>query len=528
MAIPTLEQIGNEAAGSVAAVLSGKAGYEDIAKIDIGLKGLSATLGLFGDATKGVSGQLDTLSKTFESLYKSSDAEKAVLDSMSNLIKGNVAGAISSLVGEFTKAAYSAQDFQKSIAQLGQDRSFVDSIREQAFQLSSLGISYKQLKDANVALIEQYNASIRISERQSEKFEDNRKAMSQLIVFNQKFGVDVKQTADILNFTKDVMGGGTEQATKFSEQLEKFSDATGQKASKVFSEFNSSLDRFSVLTADKAITQFERLEATAARTGLGMNKLLESVKLFDDIETGFEKGGQLNRILSFMGGSFDTFTAIQADDDERARMIMEALAGVSDNFGKLGTEQAKRSMVAQLQQALPGFDTKTITGILNKSTDLSKDIAEISKMPLEKDTFTDRERAEKMIDRTTSKEFADAKDGLLEAGKAAQTFARNVKIHDVKTTEQFTNAVMYFDQKVMVPIVSANTTSVKNALTDFKTEAQKQLSGLLDNPSTALHNAGSAFQSAVTQFERIINTKPSNPTALLALPSITVANAQTR
>jgi hypothetical protein len=87
---------------------------------------------------------------------------------------------------------------------------------------------------------------------------------------------------------------------------------------------------------------------------------------------------------------------------------------------------------------------------------------------------------------------------------------------------------MYFDQKVMVPIVSANTTSVKNALTDFKTEAQKQLSGLLDNPSTALHNAGSAFQSAVTQFERIINTKPSNPTALLALPSITVANAQTR
>ena len=376
----TAEEVLNQVTDATSKMSRGLGDYSDSFKFNASLMAINKTLGIFGEATKGVRENVDGLGKAFNELYTVSTNENAVMSAFAKVAKGEVGPALADLSKTFKTAVDGAQKFQVEMTKFGQDLTFQNSIREQAYALSTLGISYDSLKKANIGLVESYNASIRITDQQSKSFDSNRQAMSQLIVFNDKFGITQAETAKLLNFTKNTMGGGTEQAIKFSEQLEKFADVTGQKAGKVFGDFNGSLDRFSVMSADKAIGAFQRLQMTAARTGEPISKVFESIAKFDDIETGFQAGGQLNRVLSFMGGSFDTFKAIQADDDERAKMLFEAISGVSDKYSQLQTDQAKRSFASQLA-ASSGLDMKTIVGLLNKSTDLSKDIADISKRP---------------------------------------------------------------------------------------------------------------------------------------------------
>lgn len=515
-----IKGLGEEFGRSAGSILQGTAGYKEILQFTLGVKAASTALGLFGETSTKVGKEIEEVGKAFTGLYEKSNIAQLSLQVLTDVMNKDFAKAIGGITKELKGAADGAQLFQVELVKYGQDLSFQKAIGEQAFALASLGIKYSDLKKANTDLIDSYNASIRISDAQSKSFEDNRVAMSQLIAFNEKFGVTSAETIKVLDFTKNTMGGGTQQAIKFSEQLEKFADVTGQKVSKVFGDFTAGLDRFSVMSSENAIKQFEKIQATAARTGETFNNVLKSIEKFDEIDKGFEAGGQLNRVLSFMGGSFDTFAAIQADDAERARMIYEAISGVSDKYGQLTSDVAKRNFAKQIQEAT-GVDMKTVVGLLNKSTDLGKDIAEIGKMPLVTDAFTDKERTEKLTQLTTSKEFAVASGQLLEATKGIQVLADNLRVGSRGMAAQDTAIIKALDKAVLTPLFTGKITG------DFKTafaDVGTTIKNALTDPATVFNSAAGAFTNAVANFQAIANARPTAAT-YPAMPSPTAANA---
>ena len=127
-----------------------------------------------------------------------------------------------------------------------------------------------------------------------------------------------------------------------------------------------------------------------------------------------------------MGGSFDTFKAMQASDEERATMLYEAIGNVSDKFQALQTDQARRSFAKQLAES-SGLDMKTVMGLLSKSTDLSKDIADISKKPIVAEEFTDKGREEAAMRATTADELKKIQGQMVDLNPLIGSLSNQVK-----------------------------------------------------------------------------------------------------
>ena len=173
------------------------------------------------------------------------------------------------------------------------------------------------------------------------------------------------------------------QVGLFSDALLKFSRETGQPFSKVLQEFGTYSDRFiTAISSDKATQSFATLELLARRSGASVDKLVSSISKFDDIDEAFSTGGQLNRVLSYFGGSFDTLAAANASDEERAKMLLESISSISDKFSEVSNPQARRSMLKEIERS-SGLPMETITGLLNKNNRLSEDLTAIMRTPVE-------------------------------------------------------------------------------------------------------------------------------------------------
>ena len=376
---------------------------------------LSNSIKVAGDSAAYFSGVSQDLSKNFGTVAGlfSKDFDKS-LASISEKLKTQID---------------SYQKLDKEFIQLGKgenSKAYIESIRQQSFESAKLGISLQNLVDINKTLIKDYTGAITLTERQTQKYAENKKAITELAGFNDKFGVTTDQTTKILNLFNNTIEKGNMSAQKFSDSLLIFSQKTGQSANKVFTDFNSNIDRFAVVTADKAIASFQKLQMTAARTGQSVSQVIGAIERFDDIETGFQAGGQLNRVLSFMGGSFDTFKAMQASDEERAQMLYSAIGDVSDKFQALQTDQARRSFAKQLADS-SGLDMKTVMGLLSKSTDLSKDIADISKKPIVAEEFTERGREEAAMRATTAEELKKIQGQMVDLNPLIGRLSNEVK-----------------------------------------------------------------------------------------------------
>ena len=134
-----------------------------------------------------------------------------------------------------------------------------------------------------------------------------------------------------------------------------------------------------------------------------------------------------------MGGSFDTFKAMQATDEERAQMLYTAIAQTGDRFQSLQTEQAKRAMVKQIAES-SGLDPKTILGLLNKSTNLAEDVKELSMRPAVTEEFTDQGRRDAAMRATTVEQLGAIQDQLLNLNPAVGYLSDMVKANTERTT----------------------------------------------------------------------------------------------
>ena len=372
------------------------------------------------------------------------------LDTVIGLFSKDFDKSITSLTTKFEHQIETYQKLDQSFIQLGRgqnSKAFIESIRQQEFETARLGISLTSLIEINKNLLTSYTGASLLTERQTQKFADNKKAITELVGFNQKFGVSQQDTIQILNLFNNTMGKGSLNVQQFSDSLLMFSQTTGQSAQRVFSEFNSNIERFATVSADKAVASFEKLQMTAARTGQSVQGIISSIEKFDDIESGFQAGGQLNRVLSFMGGSFDTFKAIQASDEERAKMIYESISGVADKFQALQTDQARRSFAKQLVDST-GVDLKTVMGLLNKSTDLSADLADISKKPIVAGEFTEEGRRTAAIRATTADELKQVQGQLMDLNPLVVKLSGNMKDNTAAFTGFTVNFFGDLDKKL--------------------------------------------------------------------------------
>jgi len=365
-------------------------------------------LGKFSEALGGINkaaSEFAGISPKFQ------ESIKSVVDAVKSPGKG-----LESLTNALSKQIKSYQEYRIEISKAGRGteaKQFIENLRLQQYEVSKLGISLNELKDINKAVLDNYVGATKFTDRQAQSFKDNSLAINELIGFNNKFGVEQSVTIDLLNKYTNIMGGGTKATQKLSDQLIIFSQKTGQNVNKVFEQFNANIDRFSVLTGEKAVASFQKMEMIAKRTGESVDGIIGSISKFDDIESGFEAGGQLNRVLSFMGGSFDTFRAMQADDDERAQMLFQAISGVADQYQNLQTSQAKRAFAKQIEQST-GMNPKTIMSLLNKSTDVSKDLAEIYQKPPATEEFTKQGRERAAMAMTTNDQLKEMQGQLFE------------------------------------------------------------------------------------------------------------------
>jgi hypothetical protein len=391
------------------------------------------------------------------------------IEILSTLMKGDFNKAVTDLTSKLKSqiTAYQALDVQ--FAQLGKgenSKAYIENIRKQQYDAGRLGITLEDLVGVNQKLLTSYTGAIPLTQRQASAFENNSKELGILINFYGKLGVSQEESIKVFNTFNNTMVGGVREAQRFSDSLAIFAQTTGMSANKVFQDFNANIDRFSVLGSEKAAASFQKLEMAATRLGKNVGDVIKSIEKFDDIETGFQTGGQLNRVLSFMGGSFDTFRAMQASDEERAQMLYQAISKVSDNYQNLQTTAAKRGFAKQIAESA-NMDLSTVLGLLNKSTNVAEDLSEIYKKPLVSEEFSDKGRERAAIRLSTTEQLGKIQGQMFELSPLVAKLSDDMKANTAVVTRTYLPTIEKIDEKYGKVFTTGGIAAFKQAGADF-------------------------------------------------------------
>jgi len=391
------------------------------------------------------------------------------IEILGTLMKGDFNKAVTDLTTKLSDQIKTYQALDIQFAQLGRgenSKAYIENIRKQQYDAGRLGITLQDLVGVNQKLLTSYTGAIPLTQRQASAFESNSKELGILINFYGKLGVSQEESIKVFNTFNNTMIGGVREAQRFSDSLAIFAQTTGMSANKVFQDFNTNIDRFSVLGSEKAAASFQKLEMAATRLGKNVGDVIKSIEKFDDIETGFQTGGQLNRVLSFMGGSFDTFRAMQASDEERAQMLYEAISKVSSNYQTLQTTAAKRSFAKQIADSA-NMDLSTVLGLLNKSTNVAEDLSEIYKKPVVSEEFSDKGRERAAIRLSTTEQLGKIQGQMFELSPIVARLSEDMKANTAVATRLYLPTIEKIDEKYGKVFVNGGIAAFKQAGVDF-------------------------------------------------------------
>jgi len=238
-------------------------------------------------------------------------------------------------------------------------RSFIVSLRRQNDALRDYGVTYGTLIQVTEAFRNNLN------ELTSRTYGQNADRLRAVAAINERFGVTIGQSVDFLNNLNKGFNISGRGADRFSRTLLNFARQTGQPFNKVFQDFNSSIGQFFVtLDSRKALQRFTVFQQASRTLGTSVNSLLGVVDKFDTLEGAFETGGQINMLLSNLGGTFDAQRAILMTRPERLRYLAETIAGVGGQIRGM-SELGQRAIIRQLAQTT-GFDVGTIRQFIDK------------------------------------------------------------------------------------------------------------------------------------------------------------------
>ena len=238
-------------------------------------------------------------------------------------------------------------------------RQFILSLRQQQNALRDYTVTYDTLIKVTTSFRNNLN------ELTARTYGQNADKLRAVTAINTKFGIETGESVRFLNNLNKGFNVSGRGADRFSRTLLNFARQTGQPFRKVFQDFNDSINNFFVtLDSGRAMQRFTVFQQVSRTLGTSVNSLLGVVDKFDDLQTGFQTGGELNMLLSSLGGSFDAQRAIMMSRPERLRYLAETVAGVGGQIRGMN-ELGQRAIIRQLAQTT-GFDVGTIRQFIDK------------------------------------------------------------------------------------------------------------------------------------------------------------------
>ena len=163
----------------------------------------------------------------------------------------------------------------------------------------------------------------------------------------QEIGVDSGTTGELLTNATKVMGMTGSESKQMAADLHGLSKALGVSFGKITGDFNSVMDDLAIY-GKEAPKVFARLAGAAQETGVGIDKLVASMKELDTIEGAARRAGELNAALE--GQFLGTHQLLNASYEERVALIQQAVADSGKEFNSLN--RAEKQLIAQAA----GFD----------------------------------------------------------------------------------------------------------------------------------------------------------------------------
>ena len=323
---------------------------------------LGETYGAIQDMTGGATMLEETLiglGKQFVSttnqLLKSSSVGNLTTTSIEGMIRSfNTLSKTAAIV--FNRI----EEYRIALNKSGVDgRKFILELRRQQDALTNYYITFDKLNQVFV----EYQS--RLSQTISSGYPAQREALMKIAAINEKFGVSISTTTEIINQLDTGMQLSANQTDVFSRRLQKFAIDTGQPVTKVFSDFAAAAGKFFVeLDPDKALKKFTIFQQVARRLGTDVSQLTQLTDNFETIDKGMEFGGNLNMLLSNLGGSFDAVQATLMSQPERMRYIAEQVGQVGDRIRGM-SDFGQRAILRELATQL-GVDVGMVRSLINK------------------------------------------------------------------------------------------------------------------------------------------------------------------
>jgi len=293
--------------------------------------------------------------KTAIALGKEGDAQKRAT------IAATAATQAMSIFLKMSKGALDAiEKYRIGLARAGEKDGpkFLASIAKQNTELASYGVRLKVLHKAQV---EFRNNLVMMTK---DAF-DGGKELRKMAAINERFGISIEASTQMMNKLNLGFNATTKQTTKMSNQLLKFAKDTGQPFQKVWGDFNKGIEKFMYnMDPDKALKKFTVFQRLAREMGSDVGALVDVVDKFDDLETGMEFGGELNMLLSSLGGSFDSVQATLMSQPDRMKYIADQIKQVGGKIEGM-TELGQRATIKQLSKTL-GMDVAAVKAMLQK------------------------------------------------------------------------------------------------------------------------------------------------------------------
>ena len=278
-----------------------------------------------------------------------------------NDVEAALVGGPNAMFNALNRTINRVEEFRIQLNRLAVEdtRQFIVSLRRQNDALRGYGVTYGTLIKTTAAFRNNLN------ELTARTYGQNANRLRAVTAINERFGVTIGESVDFLNNLNKGFNISGRGADRFSRTLLNFARQTGQPFTRVFRDFNSSIGEFFVtLDSRKALERFTVFQQASRTLGTSVNNLLSVVDKFDTLEGGFEMGGQLNMLLSNLGGTFDAQRAVLMTRPERLRYLAETIAGVGGQVRGM-SELGQRAIIRQLSQTT-GFDVGTIRQFIDK------------------------------------------------------------------------------------------------------------------------------------------------------------------
>ena len=343
-----------------------------------------------------------------------SEFESAALSVGKNLLGANVGGAMAALTKAFADQATKVETLRIGLERLAvQDsRRFITSLRRQQDALMGFGVTLKTLNATTEDFRRRLNVLV------ADGFGNQEKALTRLAAVNERFGIDIQTSTDLINSLDKGFGISGLGAEKFSRRLLKFARDTGQPFSKVFRDFNGNIKDFFVeLDPDKALKKFTIFQQISRRFGTDIGQLTSMVDKFETLEEGAEFGGRLNMLLSNLGGSFDAVQATLMSQPERMQYIAGQVAQVGDRIRGM-SDLGQRAVLRELAKTL-GTDVGTIRALVNR--DKGEDLQRFLKGTSDLQAMGTAEQQKLAMSMTTRDEIRQQTNDKLIGGLAIAT-----------------------------------------------------------------------------------------------------------